>query len=350
MNGVSLVICCHNSSRRLAETLTHVARQRNVLGIPWEVIVVDNASTDSTYELACKLTVDAKYDRKIAREDEIGLTHARLRGIAESRYEYISFIDDDNWVGEDWIERCYEIMSHDPTIGACGGLNTAVFESAAPFWFDACKQYFAVGPQGGCSGYVPDARGSLFGAGLTIRRSAWLQLYKKGFSLMMPDRKGQQLGSGGDAELCYALRLLGWRLWYDERLKLKHCMATTRLDWGYLRKLMRATGRTTIPLAMYKKIPAQGGNNTVFDRPYLLGELKRMGSILYHCKLLVPFFRHEAGCRQSLQAEYYVGCILELLSICMHPAAAQKQFAMIKLLAGAPDTVPNSPRGANRTL
>ena len=46
--GVSIVICCHNSAKLLPRTLEHLRAQEVDSTIPWEVIVVDNASTDNT--------------------------------------------------------------------------------------------------------------------------------------------------------------------------------------------------------------------------------------------------------------------------------------------------------------
>ena len=51
-SGISCLICTYNGASRLAETLTCLARQVLPAGTPWEVILVDNASTDATAERA----------------------------------------------------------------------------------------------------------------------------------------------------------------------------------------------------------------------------------------------------------------------------------------------------------
>lgn len=53
--GVSVVICCYNSTSRLEATLSHLARQRITQQLDWEVIIVDNGSDDATAELAYRL-------------------------------------------------------------------------------------------------------------------------------------------------------------------------------------------------------------------------------------------------------------------------------------------------------
>jgi len=50
--GISVVIACHNSSKRLPQTLEHVKQQNVPEHVQWEVIIVDNASTDNTAQIA----------------------------------------------------------------------------------------------------------------------------------------------------------------------------------------------------------------------------------------------------------------------------------------------------------
>ena len=50
--GISVIVCCYNSAERLTETIKHLAGQNVPHYIPWELIVVDNASTDNTAEIS----------------------------------------------------------------------------------------------------------------------------------------------------------------------------------------------------------------------------------------------------------------------------------------------------------
>ena len=52
MLGVSLVICCHNSADKLPATIQHLFDLNVKNDVPWELIIVDNASTDGTQETA----------------------------------------------------------------------------------------------------------------------------------------------------------------------------------------------------------------------------------------------------------------------------------------------------------
>lgn len=246
-DGVSIVICCHNSASRLPTTLAHLRAQQVPDDVPWEVIVIDNASTDETMTVAKKAwPAHSPVPLRIVLEPKLGLIHARHRGFVEAQYEFVSFIDDDNWVAINWVRVVFEVMRNHPEVGACGGDSDAVCEIAPPAWFTAYSSAYAVGCQGSAPGDVTASRGFLWGAGLTIRRSAWRELSDNGFGSLLSGRRGNALSAGEDAELCFALRLAGWRLWYEPKLRLQHYLPEKRLNWKYLRRLYRGFGASTV--------------------------------------------------------------------------------------------------------
>src|SRR5262249_11931937 len=100
-------------------------------------------------------------------------------------------------------------------------------------------------------GDVTESNGSLWGAGLSIRRHAYLELFDRGFRPLLTGRAGRQLTTGEDVELCFAFRLAGWRIWYDPRLRMQHFMPRNRLSWQRLRGLERANGAASVSYAAY---------------------------------------------------------------------------------------------------
>lgn len=246
MKNISIVICCHNSASRLPQTLLHLAQQSVSNDVQWEIILVDNASTDSTATIASDLWVDKSISLRVVSEPKLGLNNARVKGVAEANYEIVCFVDDDNWVCPNWVQTISEIMTQYPDVGACGGYIEAVSDTKIPKWFSTFQQYYAVGAQSEQTGDVTWTRGVLWGAGLAIRKSAWFSLFDSGFHLLCEDRKGESLSSCGDSELCLALRSMGWKLWYDSRLTMKHFIPSQRLTWEYLRRLFRGLGQSSV--------------------------------------------------------------------------------------------------------
>ena len=246
--GVSVIVCCHNSASRLPATLTHLGSQSCDGRFPWEVILVDNASSDGTAELAQKLwPQDAPVPLRVVHEPRLGLVYARRQGVSIARYEFLSFVDDDNWVCVDWVQLVWEFMSQHPEVGACGGSCDAECELPPPRWFQTFNEKYPVGLRQGKPGDVS----LLCGAGLTVRKSALLELERNGFKTRLVGRQGAALTSHEDTELCLALRLAGWRLWYEPRLRFRHFLPAKRLEWSYLRRLVRGAGLSSPGLDPY---------------------------------------------------------------------------------------------------
>lgn len=312
--GVSIVICCHNSASRLPQTLTHLQAQQVTKGaIPWEVIVVDNVSTDQTASVALNLwPEDAPAPLRVVSEPQLGLIHARIRGFQEARFELVSFIDDDNQVCPHWVERVSELMSQHPEVGACGGSVTAVSESTLPPWFERYKESYAVGEQTAESNDITSTRGYLWGAGLTIRKSAWQQLLDAGFCPSLSGRKGTTLSSGEDNEICFALRLAGWRLWYEKQLKLQHYLSAHRLEWQYLRRLRRGCGTSSVLLeAYYLSLQASDDMVTRFKQIWLIRIISSFRHLLIQlCKLLLSYSNPLEREQAVLEYEFWLGNLL----------------------------------------
>ena len=234
--------------------MSHLLAQQVSQDIKWEVIIVDNASTDKTPVVAESLWPrNPPVPLRIIHEPKLGLSYARYSGVEAAKYEIVSFVDDDNWVCPEWVQATSEIMRGNPDVGACGGMSEAACEEAPPWWFGDYAGDYAVGFQGEGAGDITFTRGYLWGAGLSIRKSAWRHLQRVGFKSLLVGRRGKSLSSGEDSEICFALRLAGWRLWYDERLNLRHYIPSNRLKWSYLRRLHRGFGASTVGLEPYSE-------------------------------------------------------------------------------------------------
>ena len=256
MDGVTVVICCYNSALRIRETLECLQAQKFEKDVEWEVIVVDNISSDNTKEEVRKVwNKNPVTELTILDESVQGQTYARKRGVDQAKYEFISFVDDDNRVDQNWVNNVYLALKNHPDCAACNGISTASFEEEEPWWFSHFAENFAVGKQGQSSGYVPVERGFLFGAGLSIRKSSLLDLYSRNYPAIQSGRLINDLRGGGeDSELCFCFLLCGYRLYYDTKIRFSHFMPATRMNVNGLKRIQTSLGRDEVVLSLYRAI------------------------------------------------------------------------------------------------
>lgn len=242
MKGISVILCCYNSAKRLPETLAYLAKQKVQDTLKWEVVIVNNNSSDNTVLIAKSLWNDLKTSTPLIIVDEFesGLAFAREKGISQAKYDILVWCDDDNWLCDNYVQTAFDIMEQNIQIGALGGWCEAIFETEKPKWFDMYSKYYAVSKQGRKSGDITHKKGCVYGAGMVLRKSHNLELKLLGFSHLLNGRVGASLSSGEDTEYCYALRLLGKKIWFDERLYFNHFMADGRLSLKYVSRIRKA--------------------------------------------------------------------------------------------------------------
>ena len=146
--GLSVIICCHNSSEKITTTLKHLHEQIQYPGLPYEIILVDNNCTDRTVDIATNFwntQVDA-FPLHVVVEDQPGLSYARRKGILSSKFEYLTFCDDDNWLCPEYLKKTIILFETLVDVSLIGGIGEPVFESEAPAWFMNVKGFgYAIG-------------------------------------------------------------------------------------------------------------------------------------------------------------------------------------------------------------
>jgi glycosyltransferase involved in cell wall biosynthesis len=252
--GVSIVVCCYNSTNRLQATLDHILNQQTSDGLQWEIIVVNNNSTDNTKNNANDILANApqQIPFKVVDEPEPGLSSARKKGYDSSNYEYLLLVDDDNWLSPSYIQTVFNLFENHTDVGIIGGWGSPEHEINPPEWFSEFSSCYALGEQA----KVEEGKSwgdsiCVYGAGMGLRMSALEMLQDSGYYALLSDRKGDTLISGGDTELCYAMRLGPYRVIYDHRLQFKHLMPKGRINWKYLKKLTFGFGRASVVMQVY---------------------------------------------------------------------------------------------------
>jgi glycosyltransferase involved in cell wall biosynthesis len=263
MIGVSIIICCYNSSSRIRTTLEYLLRQKVPSNILWEVIVVNNASTDNTAQIAEEVWKQSEVSVQLYIVDQPtpGLSFAREKGIEEARYEYLLFCDDDNWLDENYVSNVFRVMRDNEVIGALGGLGIPYFETDPPSKILKYSGIYATGPQREGTGEV--CYPHVYGAGCTYRKSAITYLFNNGFKYQLTGRSGDKMVCGEDHELCYALFLSGYEIWASDKLTFHHFIPASRITTDYIKRNIMGIAQSNFILSIYKLIIA----NTKKQRP-----------------------------------------------------------------------------------
>src|SRR6266487_2314818 len=98
---ISVIICTHNPRPDYLLRVLDALKAQTLPTEQFELLLIDNASTEplaSTWDLSwhpCS---------RIIRENDVGLTSARLRGIRESLASMLIFVDDDNVLAKDYLK------------------------------------------------------------------------------------------------------------------------------------------------------------------------------------------------------------------------------------------------------
>ncbi|MBO9640717.1 MAG: glycosyltransferase family 2 protein [Siphonobacter aquaeclarae] len=130
---MSVVICTYNRADLIGkalEDLTHQTLEKS----QFEVIVVDNKSTDNTAEVVRVFEQKYPYIRYVY-EPNAGRSNARNRGWQEAVGYYVAYLDDDVRVCPDWAVSMLGALRHASRPLAVGGLVEPWYESKPPAWF-----------------------------------------------------------------------------------------------------------------------------------------------------------------------------------------------------------------------
>jgi glycosyltransferase involved in cell wall biosynthesis len=232
---VSVIVCTHNPRPDL---LTQAIEALKVQTLPtslWELLVVDNASATP---LAPMLNLIWHPYQRMVREGKLGLTHARLRGIAETSGDVLVFVDDDNVLKADYLEQALAIAEKHPRIGSWGGDIHPQFEQPPPEWTRRYWGMLAI------KEVTQDQIGVFpYGAGLCLRRPVALRYCQQVIDCPLRlalDRAGNSLVSAGDKDLARCAKALDLETGVFAALQLTHLIPAHRLTEEYLLRLMEA--------------------------------------------------------------------------------------------------------------
>jgi glycosyltransferase involved in cell wall biosynthesis len=287
---LSIVICTYNRAELLEIVLASLAEQADSSPL-YEILVIDNGSTDHTRQVVERAMARAKV--RYVLETTVGLSHARNRGWREAQGEYVAYIDDDCKVPPQWATIAAEIIREKrPSI--FGGPSGAFYITPKPRWFR--DEYSAFG-----FGDRPrrlNETEHLMGNNIVFRRELFSLIGGLDVDLGM---NGQTVAYGEETELQMRVRRMipAAEVYYDPRLFVYHLVRPEKMTLGWRIRSAFAIGRTSYMLA------EQRSAGKVYQAMQLIGGVVR------NSLLLARVVVYGLAQRDRVRFPYLANCLYE---------------------------------------
>ncbi|MCS5694108.1 glycosyltransferase [Cyanobium sp. FGCU-6] len=234
---ISVVFPTRNRAELLDAALRSVAEQR-LDPESFEVLVIDNGSTDQTREIAEHWTSQRPSIRYL-HEAEPGLHAGRHRGLAEARGDILVFADDDIEAQPSWLQTLADVFS-DPDVAMAGGNNLPLFLQTPPPWLESLwnrrakngsRSLPALSIQEWPEGRYPISPYQIWGCNFAIRKSVLLAA--GGFH---PDGMPKELirfRGDGETHVSRYVAEKGLKCLYDSGATVYHKVTLERMTLAY---------------------------------------------------------------------------------------------------------------------
>lgn len=247
----TVAICTYNGENRLPKVLERLRSQVHTEHFAWEVVIVDNNSTDKTAEIVQEYqTKWSAHPITYCFEPEQGLAFARRLAIEKAQGPLVGFLDDDNLPNFNWVWAAYSFGQLHPQAGVYGSQIHGDYEVEPPENFNRIAVCLAIIERGQESfRYHPHKWMFPAGAGVVIRKQAWIENvparpFLRGVCATSLSAKGE------DIEAIAYIRKSNWEIWYNPEMIICHYIPKWRLEEKYLLKLFRGIGLSNYPLRM----------------------------------------------------------------------------------------------------
>jgi glycosyltransferase involved in cell wall biosynthesis len=233
-NFISVIVCTYNRERYIGKCLKHLHNQRADKKL-YEVIIVDNNSTDQTAEI-CKAAVTnyTETTYKYFFEPIQGHSQSRNRGIRESKGNIIAFLDDDAFTSSEYISNLNSFFTSHPEATAIGGKIIPVYEGDAPAWMSRYLLPLVAAQDMGDQIKKFTGRKFPIGANMAFRKQAFDQ-----YGLFNTDlgRKGSGLEGGDEKDVFDRLKQNNETIYYVPDVLIEHIIPQKRVELAYIRGL-----------------------------------------------------------------------------------------------------------------
>ncbi len=233
---ISIIIPTFNRADLLASTINSIF-SKSTSSVVFEVIVIDNGSTDTTKEVCS--TYEKKHSNFSYFFDATpGLLTGRHKGAKEAKGKILAFIDDDVIVSSEWLKTIANVMLSQPDIMLLTGPNLPLYESYPPEWLSYFWSNNEYGRDCGWLSLIDFGTTIqeihpkyVWGLNFIIRKTAFEQL--GGFHPDNISKAFQQFQGDGESGLCIKAVEQNMKALYHPGVMLYHQIPNSRLTYEY---------------------------------------------------------------------------------------------------------------------
>lgn len=235
----SVLIATYNRAALLDETLTSLGRMPVSRQRTWEVIVIDNNSTDETRAVVERQQRTFPVSLRYLFEAKQGRSSALNTGAAHARGRVLAFTDDDVRVQDSWLDAaCVPLLRGTPGVEYAGGPVRPIWEVPPPPWLDLTRGdlwgTIAIQDHGSTPVSYEEARKVPLGANMAVRADVFAAV--GGFRADL-GRAGGRLVLGQEVpEWLMRARRAGFRGMYLPEMIVHHHIPARRLTPAYFRR------------------------------------------------------------------------------------------------------------------
>ena len=304
--SISVIIRAYNSEETMAEILDALQAQTGTEDFFWEILIVDNNSTDATADIVRRYqtTWDRTFALRYVIEPQQGAAFARRRAIAESVGNLIAFLDDDNVPSPQWVSAIYQFEKQYPKAGVFGSQIHGNFEVPPPKDFRKIQGFLAIKEYG----HLPrkfnaDLLDLPAGAGMVVRKQVWLETVPGTLQLQGPVANSLT-SKGEDFESMIHISRAGWEIWYNPQMCIYHKIPAWRLQEEYLLKLVRCSGLNICTLRFSR---AKAWQKPLIAGRIIVGSLHKL---LKHLWTYKGHLREKDEVVARCQLAFFFSCLL----------------------------------------
>jgi glycosyltransferase involved in cell wall biosynthesis len=258
---VTVLICTFNRASELHEALGYALAQDTGGRFSYEVLVVDNNSTDNTRQVVEQFIAAGHSHLRYLFEGRQGKSHALTTGVAAANGSIFAVSDDDVHVPADWLRTIVDTFRARPDVTFLGGKVLPLWETPPPPWLTS-RHWSAIALSDyGPREFVVDSskRICLLAGCFRTEVVRALGSYRVGLSVS----KGQ-IGGIEDVDLFERLYDAGYKGLYVPQLAIGHKMPAARTGKAYHRRWHAGHGRF---YAVMRAADVEVGSSRLFDVP-----------------------------------------------------------------------------------